>query len=282
MKSFNIIPYDDIILFLTKYNISISNDIKRNYVYAYNLINIVQYGPESIKNWIELYNLSQYSEFDNLPDDIIREFINRMDVDTMIKTCRLSPRITSFCNNNLRQIIIDKVKSKYQFDLTNIEFSNLYRMAKLIDNPYYTPLITTTNSSIILKLDGSYYGFGLNSFKKLLLKDRIINVPTLIYNNHNIISISMNYNHVLLLSDKGIVYSYGNNKHGELGLHNITYKHNPTEILNLIDIISVSCGVEYSLVLNKKDKYILLVTMNMDNWDLVILIIDYCLQKYLH
>lgn len=81
------------------------------------------------------------------------------------------------------------------------------------------------------------------------------NIPTLIPLFNNIIEISAGGNKSLLLDNQGHVYSFGFGSFGNLGLGKLINEQNkniPTLIPGLDNIIRISTGAYYSLVLNNR------------------------------
>ena len=56
------------------------------------------------------------------------------------------------------------------------------------------------------------------------------------------------FEHTITLSDDGIVYSFGRNDHGELGLGHKQDVSLPTPIPNLPKIDMISCGYNFTVV----------------------------------
>src|SRR5205085_3189851 len=64
-------------------------------------------------------------------------------------------------------------------------------------------------------------------------------------------NISTRYDHVLILKRDGTVYSFGRNGYGQLGLGNNDEVNNPTIIPGFNNIISISAGEGFSVILNQ-------------------------------
>lgn len=269
MNNFTIIPHDDIELFLLKYNQSISNDKIQNYKNAYNLINKVAFGPESIANWINSYNefitISNLLIFEDIPDDIISQFMDKLDIENIMKSCQLSPHMKSFCDRKLKEILIKKANTKFHFDFINSSISELYLMSKLIDNPYYTPLVANDILSGILKLNGQCYVFnndvvsmGYFGLVGTITNNRnIYNVtksPLELLYFKNMISIVAGQNYLLGLSKEGYAHTIGDYFEIYHINHSIDLnkKHDRINIIgdDLYNVISISSTYKHGLVLN--------------------------------
>lgn len=184
-----------------------------------------------------------------LVDDILEQIINKLHIDTIIKKCTIiSQRMNLYCNYYLKNILINKSKSRYQFDVNIITIQELYRMCRLIDNPYFTPIIAGSNKSLILGFNGLCYKFII--YRNKQLKTPAITECKLI---DNIKMVSFEVNHTLALSKDGLVYSVGINERGQLGLNDTIDRLYFEQIPKLTDIISISAGAYNSLVL-KRDK----------------------------
>jgi hypothetical protein len=136
-----------------------------------------------------------------------------------------------------------------------------------------TCVSVSDNYSMLLTASGDVYVTGntkLNTFQKLEIEDIIqisagnsymlalsangkvyiindTNIKVLL-DGINIISISTSYNHSLLLDKYGLVYAYGDNNYGQLGV-NDKYVNVPSIMTGLYDVVSVVAGNKYSLIL---------------------------------
>jgi alpha-tubulin suppressor-like RCC1 family protein len=70
----------------------------------------------------------------------------------------------------------------------------------------------------------------------------------------DIISISSDGGHCILLRKDGKVYSYGSNEYGQLGLGHYNYIKVPTLIPNINNIIGITTGMDYTLLLRSDEK----------------------------
>ncbi|KAL4221544.1 Protein rcc2 [Mactra antiquata] len=107
--------------------------------------------------------------------------------------------------------------------------------------------------NVLITTEGKAYSFGRNEKGQLGLgHTNRVDKPALVecLAGYNIIDASCGRNHTLFLTDKGVVYSCGDNKMGQLGLGNqttnvaspqrISYKGPP--------IRKLACGAEFSLI----------------------------------
>jgi alpha-tubulin suppressor-like RCC1 family protein len=132
------------------------------------------------------------------------------------------------------------------------------------------------NHSLALDTNGLVYSYGHNTYGELGFEDKKRKRsksndyqlgfsdhyrlgekyyrPRLIPNLFNSIQITVGDCHSIILSKDGLVYSFGNNDHGQLGLKEITMTHIPTLIPELKDIIQIVAGAYHTLALREDGK----------------------------
>jgi alpha-tubulin suppressor-like RCC1 family protein len=101
--------------------------------------------------------------------------------------------------------------------------------------------------NLALTQTGQVYAWGANYNGQLGLgdagtnqgSDKDRNVPTLIPNLNNIVSISAGYNISVALNSSGQVYTWGRNDYGQLGLGDNNYRVIPTLVPNLSNVTYV-------------------------------------------
>ena len=105
--------------------------------------------------------------------------------------------------------------------------------------------------SLLLTNEGNVYSFGYNVFGQLGLGDTKTRLtPILIPNLTHINQISSGGSGFsLALITNGLLYSFGNNEYGQLGLGDYINKKIPTLIHNIINIVQISAGFKFSMVL---------------------------------
>jgi E3 ubiquitin-protein ligase HERC4 len=110
--------------------------------------------------------------------------------------------------------------------------------------------------TLCLSLNGVVFAWGNNDWGQIGCgsERRYHSTPVKleIFNQEKIIKISSRFNHCLALTNNGLVYSWGNNQYGQLGLGNNEDVNKP----NLIDVPGVSfreisCGMRHSLLLSQ-------------------------------
>ena len=79
-------------------------------------------------------------------------------------------------------------------------------------------------------------------------------IMLIIINNYKPIKISCGEVHTILIKEDKI-YGWGNNTFGQLGLRDTEYRNLPTKVILGIEspIKSISCGVNYTIVLTEKN-----------------------------
>src|ERR1019366_6988494 len=120
----------------------------------------------------------------------------------------------------------------------------------LIKDLYNVTFVTCGNAHTMVIADGKIYSFGWNEFGQLGLGD--INVryyPTLIPGliNLNVSYISCGSKHTAVIADE-LLYTFGNNEKGELGLGDRDPRLVPTLVPTLNNVMYVSCGFDNTAV----------------------------------
>ena len=108
--------------------------------------------------------------------------------------------------------------------------------------------------SIVLKIDGSVWSWGDNEFGQLGIGNSdIINssVPRLIEDIHGVVAVAVGNKHSLALTDEGVVWSWGNNKKGQIGHANQTESYVPKLIHGLANVVSIASGYSHSMALKE-------------------------------
>ena len=105
--------------------------------------------------------------------------------------------------------------------------------------------------TITLSNDGTAYSFGRNKAGQLGLSHNSIYVslPTPIPNLPKINMVSCGWNFTICVDDEGFIWSFGENKYGQLGTGNTTNFNVPQKLQNVPPVLSVSCGSVHSLMI---------------------------------
>lgn len=93
---------------------------------------------------------------------------------------------------------------------------------------------------------GSFLGYNVDGGKTKQV------VPRLVESLYSvkIVQVSCGRSHTLACDEEGYVYSFGQNKFGELGLGHEKETTVPTKVLNVISIAKVSCGRHHSAAID--------------------------------
>lgn len=112
--------------------------------------------------------------------------------------------------------------------------------------------------TMLLCTDGSIWGTGDNEFGQLGFSSGctdFMEIKVELDENEKIIAVSCGNSHALILTNKGNVYSTGNNQFGQLGLGpKLSRKSNFTKISTLSNITQISCQYDHSICLDKDNK----------------------------
>eukprot|EP01130_Rhizamoeba_saxonica_P015501 TRINITY_DN696_c1_g2_i1.p1 TRINITY_DN696_c1_g2~~TRINITY_DN696_c1_g2_i1.p1 ORF type:complete len:757 (+),score=113.31 TRINITY_DN696_c1_g2_i1:93-2363(+) len=101
-----------------------------------------------------------------------------------------------------------------------------------------------TNTTLFLTSKG--YVYVTNSGKKARKKASL----------SNIVAISSGLHFSLALDSSGIIYAWGSNKYGQLGIGNFARREDPQQILINVEFSSISCGSFHSVAItNEGDMY---------------------------
>lgn len=114
-----------------------------------------------------------------------------------------------------------------------------------IDNNIWIAVATTANSMAVIKNDYTLWATGLNTSGQLGLGDntnRNILTQVIIDGLNTWSKISGGTGYILALNTNNILYGWGNNTSGQLGLGNITNYNLPQQIGASTDILSIYAG----------------------------------------
>ncbi len=184
--------------------------------------------------------------YNDIPDELLGLIFRNLDCKTIELMCKTSYRVNNFCQSRAFKNMIQQ-RSKLPINQDNYDaIMKSCKMGEVSKN-----ISVGGSHSLLLTLNGYVYSFGSNLFGQLGLGDNNNrNIPTLIPNLNNSISISSNGSHSLVLTSTGQVYSFGYNAFGQLGLGDNDSRNVPTLIPNLNNIISISQSESYSLALD--------------------------------
>ena len=112
--------------------------------------------------------------------------------------------------------------------------------------------MSLSESSFILKNDGTLWGCGQNNRSQLGLGDTTNRntFTQIITNTYNVKSIYCGYSHTLMLKNDGTLWGCGGNAYGELGLGDTDNRNMFTQITtNTYDVKSVYCSNNHTIIL---------------------------------
>ena len=108
------------------------------------------------------------------------------------------------------------------------------------------------NHTITLSNDGILHSFGKNVDGQLGLghnNNVSLPLPTSIPNLPKIYLISCGWNFTVCVDHEGSMWSFGQNKYGQLGTGNTTDFNVPQKILDIPPVLSTSCGAFHTLII---------------------------------
>jgi hypothetical protein len=110
--------------------------------------------------------------------------------------------------------------------------------------------------SLALTVDGDVYSWGDNTYGQVGngTFEKVQTIPSKIdsFNNKKIKAIACGGNHSFALTESNEVYSWGNNKYGQLGYGNYKDSNSPTRVLIEFPIEKICCGRFHSILLSKE------------------------------
>lgn len=200
--------------------------------------------------------LNDINIFDTLPDDIIWYLMDTMDLDTIFKSCKLFNKIMTFCSSNLKQILYNKSRSKYNLNYNTLTIPELYCMCRLINDPHFIPFVINIGNPI----------FDQDDLYEVVISINYTEIQQIYEDFTDMKMISSRSGHTTALSKNKLVYVIGNNQFVQSVLSSSRYfslndainrysiVHIPQipQLTRLMNIISVSIGFDHSLLLNNK------------------------------
>jgi alpha-tubulin suppressor-like RCC1 family protein len=118
--------------------------------------------------------------------------------------------------------------------------------------PVLPKVVTGFGGSMMLRLDGTVWAWGVNAFGQLGDDSDALPVrlPTPIPDLHDIVDVAMGCEHALALKSDGTVLSWGSNRHGQLGDGGpIRLQSLPVTVRGASSIVAVAAGCDHSLAL---------------------------------
>jgi alpha-tubulin suppressor-like RCC1 family protein len=269
MSTFLTIPLDEIHLFLLEHQLPYPEDEEEAYLEAWNYI--LDNPNLEISSPIILDFILAYNHQDKVTQSYSASSI-MMSSDLELRRLAQSLGLTHVDRERIIRILrflellIDDVTSSsrlfqspkkqvIQRPTVNIVKSKGQVSRKFID------LAAGFKHSLILNSQGRVFSFGDNSSGQLGLGDLVDRkVPTLIKKFEGIrgevtiVALAAGMFHSLLLTEKGEVFSMGDNQGGQLGLGDEAGRLTPTLIETLDDIVAIAVGWNHSLFLDAQGR----------------------------
>lgn len=142
------------------------------------------------------------------------------------------------------------------------ESTNRFIKVKMLQNESFKMISAGWNHSVALRNDGKLLSWGNNQFAQLGTEDEESKVkfksnPSIIEPSLYQVKISFvscGLRHTIAISDNGLAFSWGENRHGQCGVKGVKRIYKPMIIEHLKDVYSIesSAGTRHSLVLSKE------------------------------
>ena len=191
--------------------------------------------------------------FDTLSPEIFEKVVEQLDCRSMLLLCQLSNKFQDFCQFRLDDLLRKKLSSITKLNLTNYSRLDLVRLCQFPSH-YPNNISVASVHTLLLNIHKEVYVCGDNNAGQLGLGDYSNkNTPTKNDFLQDIVQVAAGYNHSLVLSEDGLVYSFGRNTSGCLGIgltsQELPATSKPTIVIE--DIIQVAAGNNHSLVLDR-------------------------------
>lgn len=140
------------------------------------------------------------------------------------------------------------LKSLFFACLISFNIFKCYSSPNKVDLGYGYVIIICEDGQVMVKGKNKH----VNIINECEIKDDKNNLYTHIIGPNKIVDITAGQKHALALGIDGMIWAWGNNSHGQLGIGKDVKKSNPVLIPTLTDIIDIDCG-EYHTVALRKD-----------------------------
>ena len=179
-------------------------------------------------------------EIVKIPTEVI---INELSKEEII--------IDIICGNNFTYFLSNKNKvylCGYNL-LTNEKISTPTRIKFSFEKEKIIQIKSGEKFSLILTGLGNIYSFGENKNGQLGHEINKINSnePKQVMNIRNIKLISCGYNHCFAIGNKNIVFCWGSNEYGQIGIKEIGNIYIPKKLILNNEINDIFCGKDYSI-----------------------------------
>jgi alpha-tubulin suppressor-like RCC1 family protein/tRNA A-37 threonylcarbamoyl transferase component Bud32 len=228
---------------LRGYNVLMVTKDDKTYAFGNNTYNQLGFGHNRVVKEIQIVN--------ELCDQQIIDFAN----DLHLCIARNSfGKIYCWGFNRLGFLGIGSENNIYQRPILN----------HYLNNEFIIDISCGDHYSLALTNFGEVYAWGWNKFGQIgngCNVNQLIPIKLKSFNNERVVMISSGSCHSMALTECGHVYSWGNNKYGQLGIGN-TLNSNEPKFVAVIDenkcnvsIKKISCGISHSFLLSR-DGYI--------------------------
>lgn len=175
---------------------------------------------------------------------------NKQDAETKENINLDTPQKENLKNSS--QLIIRGVNSNNQLGIS--EKTKEIILNSNIPAPEFIKIATGNNHSVGLTKNGEVYTWGHNDAGQLGRyidsKNKNDGVPTKINFSKKVISIDAVYDHTVILTEDGNVWSFGSNFTGQLGDGTNENSTNPVQVNGLERIVKIATGDKFTLALN--------------------------------
>ncbi|MCI8520135.1 MAG: S8 family serine peptidase [Clostridia bacterium] len=134
----------------------------------------------------------------------------------------------------------------------SIPIQSLVKNVKIPNNGE-TVLDTNSSTALVVKEDGTVWGWGSNPTGQLGNEsDKTYSIPVEIEGLTDVVSVSIGSVHAIALKKDGTVWSWGRNNLGQLGIgsnSNVVETLPPVQVNNLDNIIAIDIGYNHSVAL---------------------------------
>lgn len=146
--------------------------------------------------------------------------------------------------------------------LCDNESTTLFIKIKILQNESFKMVSAGWNHTVALRHDGNLLSWGNNQFAQLGIFDEDVKMkfnskPSIVeplLPQVKISFVSCGLRHTIAISDNGLAFSWGENRHGQCGINGIKRIYKPTLIEDLKGIYALesSSGTRHSLILTKE------------------------------
>lgn len=188
------------------------------------------------------------------PLDIVILISSYLDLKSILRFGKITKYYYDLWLTSLKSILQYSLKNMTKLSTNDYKILELINLYKIISNKN---LISAGKDYSLLKLKKKVFGFGCNTLGQIGVGSLSTSYSRFKSNQHlintHITQISAGTDTSLILTEDGMIYSFGNGSHYQLG-YDINIMERPYLIPRLNNIIQVSSGYWYSLVLRENDE----------------------------